>query len=864
MPAVPAPQPAVRGLPMARTTLTHCPYCSLQCGMNVTAGDRPATLVPADFPTSRGGLCSKGWSSTELLDHPERLLRPLVRSNPGDRTSPLVESTWDDALGRLVDAIRRTQARYGRDAVGCFGGGSLTNEQAYQFGKFARVALRTSAIDYNGRFCMSSAAGAANRAFGLDRGMPFPLSDIAEADVVVLVGSNPADTMPPAMQYFDEGRTRGAQHIVVDPRRTNTAKNAVLHLQPLPGTDLALANGLLHIALAEGLVDEEYVAARTSGFEAVRDGVAAYWPNRVERLTGVPVADQRRTVFTLARAERAMVLTARGAEQHRSGTDTAQAWINLALALGLPGREGSGWATVTGQGNGQGGREHGQKADQLPGYRRLADPAARAHVAAVWGVDPDDLPQPGPSAFELLDALGTDGGVRTLLVLASNVAVSAPDARRVMSRLGDLDFLAVSDFFLSETAELADVVLPSAMWAEEAGTMTNLEGRVIRRRRALAPPDGVRDDLRLLAELAGRLGAAGFSGDPATVFEELRRASAGGTADYAGISYDRIDAEDGVFWPCPAPEDGAPHPGTPRLFADRFATPDGRARFLRVEHVEAHERPDADYPYVLTTGRVLAQYQSGTQTRRSRSLQLVAPTPRAELHPDLARRLGIAQDDAVELATRRGRARFHAQLTDAIRPDVVFAPFHWGGGSSANALTDAALDPASKMPAFKVCAVAVPRVDGPAEQIAPPAAATQPQPTAHHQPTAPEPRRPSRKRSTHVKSSPRFLQGVFPIAGEGLAKPGPIDPALKYTVPNGQSAQALYFRGGNSTGELVYVLLLRDGEPMRWFPIGAKGDVHVPLRVVEDLPGGTVVELHAAAPEGVTGEVVLDLGLVEV
>ncbi len=844
-----------------RTTRTHCPYCSLQCGVALTAGDRPATLVPLDFPTNRGGLCSKGWSAPELLDHPERLTRPLVRAVAGDRSSPLVEATWDEALGRVVAAIEQTQARHGRDAVGCFGGGSLTNEQAYQFGKFARVALRTSAIDYNGRFCMSSAAGAANRAFGIDRGLPFPLSDIAEADVVVLVGSNPADTMPPAMQWFDEGRARGAQHVVVDPRRTSTARNAALHLQALPGTDLALANGLLHIAIAEGLVDEDYVAARTTGFDAVREGVTGYWPDRVERLTGVPVADQRRTVFALARAEKAIVLTARGAEQHRSGTDTTQAWINLALALGLPGRPGSGYGTVTGQGNGQGGREHGQKADQLPGYRSLSDPAARAHVAAVWGVDPDDLPMPGKSAFELLDALGTDGGVRTLLVLASNVAVSAPDARRVIRRLGDLDFLVVSDFFLCETAELADVVLPSAMWAEEDGTMTNLEGRVIRRRRALDPPDQARDDLALLADLAARLGSGErFSADPETVFEELGRASAGGRADYAGISYDRIDAEDGVFWPCPTPE----HPGTPRLFADGFPTPDGRARLVRVEHVDAHEPTDADYPYVLTTGRVLAQYQSGTQTRRTRSLQLIAPTPRAELHPDLARRLGIGQDDVVELATRRGRARFHAHLTDAIRPDVVFAPFHWGGGSSANALTDPALDPVSRMPAFKVCAVAVHRVGGPDEHIPAPDPQTQPRPTPHAAAPTATPRPPTRTRSTRVKSTPRFLQGVFPITGEGLAKPGPVDAALRYTVPAGASAQALYFRGGNSTGELVYVLLLRDGEPMRWFPIGAKGDVHVPLRVVEDLPGGTVVELHVAAPEGVTGDLVVDLGLVEV
>ncbi|WP_324277597.1 molybdopterin oxidoreductase family protein [Blastococcus brunescens] len=390
---------------------------------------------------------------------------------------------------------------------------------------------------------------------------------------------------------------------------------------------------------------------------------------------------------------------------------------------------------------------------------------------------------PGKSAFELLDALGTDGGVRTLLVLASNVAVSAPDARRVISRLGDLDFLAVSDFFLSETAELADVVLPSAMWAEEEGTMTNLEGRVIRRRRALDPPVGVPDDLQLLATLAERLGAGRhFSGDPETVFDELRRASAGGVADYAGISYRRIDDEQGVFWPCPTPR----HPGTPRLFTERFATPDGRARFLRVEHVDAHERPDADYPYVLTTGRVLAQYQSGTQTRRTRSLQLVTPSPRAELHPDLARRLGIGGDDVVELTTRRGRARFHALVTDTIRPDVVFVPFHWGGGSSANALTDAdALDPTSKMAAFKVCAVAVARAGGPEELIAPPAPATQPQPRDHTPSATPEPRHPTRKRSTRVKSSPRFLQGVFPITGEGLSKPGPVDAALRYTVPQG-------------------------------------------------------------------------------
>jgi assimilatory nitrate reductase catalytic subunit len=548
---------------------------------------------------------------------------------------------------------------------------------------------------------MSSAATAANRALGVDRGLPFPLADLAGARTILLVGANPADAMPPSMQYLDAGRAAGARHIVVDPRRTATAKGAYRHLQPLPGTDLALANGMLHIAIREGLIDEDYIRDRTTGFATVRAACNAYWPGRVERITGVPEADLRETVRLLAGGGPAMILTARGAEQHSNGTDTAQAYLNLALALGLIGRPYSGYGTITGQGNGQGGREHGQKADQLPGYRRLDDPAARAHVAAVWDIDPTELPLPGRSAYEMLDRLGTDGGVRVLLVLASNIAVSAPHSNRVVDRLRALDLLVVSDIFLSETAALADVVLPTAQWAEEEGTMTNLEGRVIRRRRALTPPRDVRTDLEVLAELANRLGRGRhFSADPRTVFDELRRASAGGVADYSGITYERIEAEEGVFWPCPAED----HPGTPRLFADGFPSADGRARFLPVEHRDPAELPDRQFPYVLTTGRNMQQYQSGTQTRRVRSLAVALPEPRAELHPDLARRHGIADGDMVELRTRRGRALLRARLVPGIRPDTIFAPFHWPG---ANALTNPALDRHSKMPAFKACAVAI-------------------------------------------------------------------------------------------------------------------------------------------------------------
>ncbi|SPL96378.1 Assimilatory nitrate reductase large subunit [[Actinomadura] parvosata subsp. kistnae] len=795
-------------------------------------------LEPIDFPTNRGGLCVKGWTAAKLLDHPERLRTPLVRAVPGDRRSPLRPAGWDEALDRVVSAVREAQSRHGPDSVGCFGGGGLTNEKAYLLGKFARVALRSSAIDYNGRFCMSSAATAANRAFGVDRGLPFPLADIERAEAILLVGSNLADTMPPAVQYLERGRSSGARHIVADPRASATARAATLHLQLTPGTDLALANGLLHLAIRTGAADDAYIAERTTGFEAVRSAVASYWPDRVERITGVPVAALRRTVAVLSEARSAMVLTARGAEQHSNGTDTVQGFVNLALALGLPGRPYSGYGTITGQGNGQGGREHGQKSDQLPGYRRLDDQAARAHVAGVWGVAPRTLPPPGLSAYEMVDRLGTEAGVRALLVLASNIVVSAPDRDRVLARLRALDFLVVCDFFLSETAVEADVVLPTAQWAEEEGTMTNLEGRVLHRRRALPPPRGVRTDLQILTALAERLGyGAHFSSDPRTVFDELRRAASGGIADYSGITYERIDEEQGVFWPCPAES----HPGTPRLFADRFPTPDGRAAFVRAEYREPAEQPDDDYPYVLTTGRLMRQYQSGSQTRRIAALDEV---PAAEIHPDLARRHGIAEGDPVELRTRRGAALFQARLTDSIRPDTVFAPFHWGGTASANVLTDPSLDPHSRMPAFKVCAVSVAR-GGPAAGPAGMRSATDRKEVAMH-------------------STPRFLQGVFSFNGKGLDQPYLLDSELRYVVPAGLTAQPLYLRAGNAAGELVCVVLMRDGRPMRYFPVGAKADTHVSLRVVEDLDSGTALELHLAAPDGLSGTVVLDFGLIEV
>jgi assimilatory nitrate reductase catalytic subunit len=675
---------------MSPPVKTHCPYCALQCGMTISARGTDITIAPrTDIPANAAGaLCQKGWTAAELLTNGARLTSPLLHGNP---------VTWEEALDYVAGRLGSIRREHGPDAVAVFGGGGLTNEKAYLLGKFARVALGTSQIDYNGRFCMSSAAAASNRAFGLDRGMPFPVTDLAAADVVLLAGANPADTMPPFVRHLD-----GPRLIVIDPRRTPTAKLAWLHLRPAPGTDLALALGLLHLAVAEDLVDAPYIAARTSGFEAVRTSLASWWPERVERITGVPVQRMREAVRALAAARNAYVLTGRGAEQHAKGTDTVTAFVNLALALGLPGRMGSGYGCLTGQGNGQGGREHGQKADQLPGYRKIDDPAAREHVAGVWGVRPEDLPGPGRSAYELLDALGTPGGSRAMLVFGSNPVVSAPASARVTDRIKALDLLVVCDVVLSETAALADVVLPVTQWAEETGTMTNLEGRVLLRRQAVEPPAGVRSDLEVIAGLARRLGHD-FADEPGKVFEELRRASAGGPADYAGITYERIADETGVFWPCPDTE----HAGTPRPFLDTFPTPAGRARFVPVEHRPPAEEIDDDYPVYLTTGRVLAHYQSGAQTRRIASLAQAVPEPYVELHPDLAERLEIGAGDLVRVTSRRGAGEGVARISDAIRSDTVFMPFHWEG---TNRLTNPALDPVSRMPEFKVCAVRVERV----------------------------------------------------------------------------------------------------------------------------------------------------------
>ena len=671
--------------------------------MDVTCdGDRIEIEGNKRFPVNEGGLCLKGWTAAETIRHPERLLSPLVRSAAGT----LDPASWQSAIDRIASAIQATQAAYGRDAVGVFGGGSLTNEKAYLLGKFARVALGTSNVDYNGRFCMSSAAAGASKAFGLDRGLPFPLEDIPHAEAILLVGGNLAETMPPVMRYFEAQQRNGGALIVADPRRSATAQWAKLHLALRPGSDAALANGLVHVLIRDSLIDRSYIESRTEGFEEVRQLAAAYWPERVEALTGVPQRQLVEAARMLGQARTAMVLTARGAEQQSRGVDNVLAFVNIALALGKVGAPFSGYGTITGQGNGQGGREHGQKADQLPGYRRIDDPDARRDVAAVWGIPESELPGPGKSAYELIESAGEPDGIRALLVIGSNPIVSAPNASRVADCLGRLDFLAVADFFLSETA--GRVRRGAACCAVGGG------GRHGHQSRGACHPtpacarsarSGADRHRASCARSRGRSANRHTSrfGDPESVFEELRAATRGATADYSGISYERIEREGGVFWPCTSES----HAGTPRLFETTFPTPTGRARFHAVEHLGPAEVPDEQFPLYLTTGRLLAHYQSGTQTRRIAQLVDAAPKPIAEIHPHVAKRHGLADGARMVLRTRRGSAVFTSRISADIRPDTIFVPFHWPGESSANRITNDALDPVSRMPEFKVCAARI-------------------------------------------------------------------------------------------------------------------------------------------------------------
>jgi assimilatory nitrate reductase catalytic subunit len=689
---------------------THCCFCGMQCGIQLKVRDNEVVGFEPweEFPFNKGMLCPKGVKRYLQGAHPDRLLSSLLRTDSGFKPVAYAEAL--DYTARRLTEIRE---RYGPDAIAVYGGASMVTEKAYVLGKFARVALGTKNIDYNGRLCMVSAGTAYRLAFGIDRATN-PWTDLAKADVVLVAGSNTAECAPITTQYLWQMRERGGKLIVVDPRMTPITRNADLFLPVRPGTDLALFLAMLHVIVRDGMVREDYIAAHTTGWEAVRDSVREWTPERAAKITGVPPDNITLAARWIGGTDRAMGIHARGIEHHSKGVENCLAMINLFLSTGNFGREGAGCMMITGQGNGQGGREHGQKCDQLPGMRSITDPEHRRYIASVWGIDEKEMPGPGLSAVEIMNAIHA-GEIKALFSMCFNPVVSLPDSNFVREALGKLEFFGVIDFFLAETAYHADVVFAGSLQEEDEGIICSAEGRVQKINKAVDPPGEARSDALIICDLAHKLGRGRFFEYPQgtrDIYEELRIASRGGLADYYGITWERIEQELGVFWPCPSLD----HPGTHRLFeGGRFYHKDGKAHFQTTEWRVTGDPPDSSFPILLTTGRVVSHYLSGTQTRRIGPLVEQYPEPKLEIHPVLAARFGIQDGDWVKVTTRRSDTVVQAMVVKTIRPDTVFLPYHWPGKRGANRLTHRTLDPRSKIPEYKVSACRIEKASVPAD-----------------------------------------------------------------------------------------------------------------------------------------------------
>jgi assimilatory nitrate reductase catalytic subunit len=573
-------------------------------------------------------------------------------------------------------------------------------------------------------------AGAANKkAFGIDR-TTSPWADMIGTDVIWVAGSNVAECSPITTNYIWQAREMGAKVILQDPRITPLARTCDLYLPVRPGRDAALFAGVLALMIEHGWIDREFIAAHTNGFDAVEAYCKEWTVARTAEVTGVPERSLHQVAEMWGTAKSSFLFHARGIEHHSNGVQNALGAINLVLATGRIGKPHSGYGTIVGQANGQGGREHGQKCDQLPGLRDISNPEHRTYIASVWGVDEPSIPGPGVDAYELFRKIDA-GEIKALISICINPMVSLPDNQFIARALDKLERCVAIDFFLSDTARHADIVLPGSLQEEDEGTVTQVEGRVIKINKAVECPGEARQDWRIIQDIAHALGRPhGFTFDgPGAIFEELRRASKGGVADYSGITYEKVEAQMGVFWPCydadpktgePTPDD----PGTPRLFepgsynpvakgAGPFYFPDGKARFNVADYRPAVDDASEEYPLFLTTGRVVSQFLSGTQTRRIGPLVKQYPEPRLELHPRLATKLGIADGDWATCETRRGEITVRAMVVQTIRPDTVFIPYHWAGDKSVNRVTVAAQDPISKIPQYKVCGCRVRRAEAP-------------------------------------------------------------------------------------------------------------------------------------------------------
>jgi assimilatory nitrate reductase catalytic subunit len=682
-----------------------------------------------DHPANFGRLCTKGATLHLSARHDSRALHPELRHGRGTaRRRASWDETLDYAAGRFAAIIRAD----GPDAVGFYISGQLLTEDYYVFNKLARALVATNNIDTNSRLCMSSAVAGYKLTLGADA-PPACYEDIDHADLFFVAGSNAAWAHPVLFRRIEEARARNPQArlVVVDPRRTDTAAAADLHLAIRPGTDIALLNAMLHVLLADGLVDRAYVAAHTEGFEALERTVSEYAPRAAARICGVDADEIIAAARAFGRARAALSLYCQGLNQSTHGTHNNAAVVNLHLATGQIGRPGAGPFSLTGQPNAMGGREVGGMATLLPGHRDPADPAHRAEVAALWGV-PGLPARPGRTAVEMFEAVAR-GEVKAIWIACTNPAQSLPDQRLVRAALARAELVVLQEAYRdTDTAAFADVLLPAASWGEKDGTVTNSERRITRVRAAVPPPGEARADWAIAADFALRLGARlgrtdaarlfGWPADesgPAAIFDEHRATTLGRDLDIGGLDYARLEREGPQQWPLP----GGARAGRARLYEDGvFPTASGRARFADTRHVEPAESPDGRYPLVLNTGRLRDQWHGMSRTGTVAQLFGHTPRPALDMHPDDLAARALCAGDLARVASRRGELIVAVQASTDVKPGQVYMPMHWGSrfmrGAGANALTVSAFDPFSKQPELKLAAVEVTKVELPYRVVA--------------------------------------------------------------------------------------------------------------------------------------------------
>lgn len=706
MPATMVDEQQIGDVEIDRQVDSVCPYCGVGCQITFHIRDDQVRYVSGrNGPANENRLCVKGRFGFDYISHPDRLTVPLIRKDgvpkqvdddidPANPLTHFREATWEEALNLAAKGLRDIRDGQGSSALAGFGSAKGSNEEAYLVQKLVRTGFGTNNVDHCTRLCHASSVAALMENIG-SGAVTAPFTAVKDSDVIVVIGANPTENHPVAATYFKQAAKAGKTLIVMDPRGQALKRHATHMLQFKPGTDVAMLNAIMHVILEEGLYDQQYIQAHTEGFEAMKKHLEGFDPEAMAAVCGIDVATLRTVARKFATAQRSIVFWGMGVSQHVHGTDNARCLISLVLMTGQVGRPGTGLHPLRGQNNVQGASDAGLIPMVFPDYGAVGNDTIRQRFEDLWGQKLD--PNPGLTVVEIMDAVHA-GEIHGMYIMGENPAMSDPDAGHARAGLAKLDHLVVQDLFLTETAKYADVVLPASAWAEKDGTVTNTNRQVQRGRAALPLPGEARQDWWIIQEIANRIGLDWHYESPADVFAEMKQ----GMHSLDNITWDRLTDEDAVTYPCDAPD----RPGNEIVFAESFPTISGRGKFTPAEVVPPDELPDENFPMVLTTGRQLEHWHTGSMTRRASKLDALEPEANASLNPKELRRLGVAPGDLIKVETRRGSIELMARADRAVAEGMIFIPFCYAE-AAANVLTNPQLDPFGKIPEFKFCAAKV-------------------------------------------------------------------------------------------------------------------------------------------------------------